>query len=420
MQESINLIDASAPQTTFIQNAPMWIYTDPNRYFREWNILPKNIGDNLYDVNNRLMRNIPENQEEGKLKRCIIDLGRQFTYSCSDTLDKQLLQHDAFSTLQGMLTVERISPGMTYSYGTTYESAKCRWYPIGIYNEDPNEDAELANQHPATDCPIKTGHIECNAQTFVHHNFLDEPLPLIIKIQDFHGPSGHIHITGQIMCIYTSTMKFRTNPSLGFYQLSLRDRAKQLTNVDPWKRAAAPKTRHVWVNPRLVTIKGIGIGYNMTDEKLTHKNYEEDRRPQDNTSSYSNILNESYRNLSTDYNFYAGSQKVPNNTNAIPETTILTKTNTQTTVRQIPKRKGTSPTPTEKRAKKLRVDRGTIIDQNNNKDLPVKITATKNQTWRVTTINPNISTVEPRQDTAATQVASQNPYQDLTQPFTDG
>lgn len=57
------------------------------------------------------MRNIPETQEEGKLKRCIIDLGRQFIHSCTDTLDKQLLKNDAFSTVQGMLTVERIAPG---------------------------------------------------------------------------------------------------------------------------------------------------------------------------------------------------------------------------------------------------------------------------------------------------------------------
>lgn len=181
---------------------------------------------------------------------------------------------------------------------------------------------------------------------------------------------------------------------------------------------SAPKSRHVWVSPRLVTIKGIGMGYNIVEDKTEKKQYEEDRQPKQDTSRYSNILRESYQNLSPDFDFYTGTDTVPDNSNAIPETTILTKTNTQQTVRQIPKRKGSSPTKSQIEAKKLKIDKGTIIDQRQNKDLPVKLTATKKRTWRVTTIAPDISTVEPRQDTAATQVASLDPYQDLTQPFT--
>lgn len=211
MQGTVNLIDASAPQSSFIQNAPLWIYTDPNRYFREWNINPLYVGDNLYNVNNWLIRNIPTTQEEGKLRRCTISLGKEYTEDCADTLDAELLANDSFSTVQGMLTVERIAPGQEYNYETVFESAKCRWYPIGVFNEEQTENSELCNAHPAVQCPTKTGHIECNAQTFVNHNFLDEPLPLIIKIQDFHGPSGDIHITGLIRCEYKSVLKFRTS-----------------------------------------------------------------------------------------------------------------------------------------------------------------------------------------------------------------
>ena len=418
MQESLNVMDASAPKTTFIQNAPLWIYTDPNRYFREWNIIPKQVGDNLYDVNNKFMRNMPTTQEEGKLKRCVIDLGRQFTNSCTDALDEDLLKNDAFNTVQGMLKIERISPGQTYHYETKYNSSKCRWYPIGVMNENPNDDIQVCNQYPAVQCPTKTGYIECNAQTYVNHNFLDEPLPLIIKIQDFHGPTGNIYIDGQIRCIYTSVIRFRSNPSLGFYQLALKDRAMQLTNVDPWKRVEAPKSRHVWCNPRLATIKGIGIAYNMTDSKLDAKQYLDNDVPNTDTRTYRNVLSSAHDNLSNDFDFYNAGDTVPNNTDAEPESTILTSDHTFGTTKRIAKRKGTSPTREQIAAKKLKTTDGTIIDQANNKDLPVKLTTKQKKLKRITEVANNLRVINQRQGTAATQVASLDPYQDESRYFT--
>lgn len=102
-------------------------------------------------------------------------------------------------------------------------------------------------------------------------------------------------------------------------------------------------TRHVWINPRLATIKGVGIGYDMNASKLTDTTYQENEEPPKNTNNYSNVLSKAYKNLSSDYSFYTATQLVPDNSDAKPLATILTKDSTTTQVPQIAKRKGDPP-----------------------------------------------------------------------------
>ena len=186
----------------------------------------------------------------------------------------------------------------------------------------------------------------------------------------------------------------------------------QLTKVDPWKRVEAPKSRHIWANPRVATIKGIGIAYNETESKLDAKQYLDNEVPDTDTRTYTNVLSAAHDNLSPDYDFYDTGDVVPNNSNAEPESTILTANQKYGTTKRILKRKGSSPTKDQVARKKLKIADGTIIDQANNKELPVKLTTKEKKLKRITEVAENLRVINQRQGTAASQVANLDVYQD--------
>ncbi|KAL4222221.1 hypothetical protein ACF0H5_018258 [Mactra antiquata] len=180
MQERPNIQDRSRVETNFVKDPPLYIYTDPNRYFKEHSLEPVNLGESIYDVNNRFRTAMPENQKDGQLKRVAINMGPEFTNSLIDGLNIQELK-GCLSEWDGMLEISRITPGQSFEYGTDYESAKCRWYPMKKFNTTNHMANSNGNLYTARFAPTKTGYIEANIETGANHNFLDKPKWCLVK-----------------------------------------------------------------------------------------------------------------------------------------------------------------------------------------------------------------------------------------------
>ena len=123
----------------------------------------------------------PTSQQMGMLKRCQVDLGNDFTHSIIDTVNQVI---STFITeVNGMLEISKIKSGQSFSYKSKYDSAKCRWYPLGRFNTTELKNVAFANKFMPRQCPTTTGNIEANYATLVNHNFLDETKPLMIKTE---------------------------------------------------------------------------------------------------------------------------------------------------------------------------------------------------------------------------------------------
>jgi hypothetical protein len=149
------------------------------------------VGQSLYSPNRYLRVPDPTSLQEGSLSRCIIDLGKEFVQSSNN--EPEDFPTHIVNDMHGMLDIEEITPGMTYSYGTIYESSDCRWYLIGNFNTtELRDDVPFANNFKSKQCPTTTGDIEANYATLVNlrHNFLDETKPLLIKVAPYYCESG--------------------------------------------------------------------------------------------------------------------------------------------------------------------------------------------------------------------------------------
>jgi hypothetical protein len=252
------------------------------------------VGQSLHSPNRFLRVPDPTSLQEGSLCRCIIDLGKEFVQSTNNEhIEPEEFPTDIINDMSGMLDIEEMTPGSSYSYGTIYESSDCRWYPIGNFNTTELRDVPFANNFKSQKCPTTTGDIEANYATLVNHNFLDETKPLLIKIAPYHCESGAINIVAKIRVTYSSTIEFRTAVDLGFFTMNLNGLEHNMLADDIWEMAGVPE--YMWnVNrPRTLTMHKVGLTYNHSKQNINISRTVDNRN--ENVSSDDTTSNDDVR-----------------------------------------------------------------------------------------------------------------------------
>ena len=393
IQESVNGVTTTV-QSQFINNPSLWIYRDPNRLFGLRGIRPTEVNGSLYDVNENMHVPMPTSQQMGMLKRCQVDLGNDSTHSIIDTANQPL--GTLITEVNGMLEISKIKAGQSFSYDSTYDSAKCRWYPLGRFNTTELKDVAFANRFMPRQAPTTTGSIDANYATLVNHNFLDETKPLMIKIEDYHSEQGSIKIIAKIKVTYSCEIEYQTKIDCGFNALQIQGQAEQLSQTETnWHASAVPEEYFNFNRPRLLTMYGVGLSYNHSEQTLqvedNPQRMEPPRLPQVNIAE----------SLSSQLAQYFDPDTTPATNNAQIETTIHDPATS--TPKKIPfryKRKSQPPKPTPTGAKRLRTksygDSSILVDSTGTPIFP--------NYYRVNTDTGTIAADTDLDETTTTQV----------------
>lgn len=207
--------------TNFIKDVPVQIWSDPELIFRMENILPQIDKEDLYDVNSKFQIPKPTSLLQGELKRCVIDLGKEWMGSRDMEPAVSETAYEIINDMNGMLRCENVQVGEEYSYNHDFPGDK--WYPFGNFS-DPRGLAQLKEKLDRTELPRSQTGPSFNYTSLLNDNFTQEPPPFMIKIDEILDDNGVIPLRGRIRCEYFTTVEYKTDPHMKFNSLNMGNR----------------------------------------------------------------------------------------------------------------------------------------------------------------------------------------------------